>query len=432
VLIYLGKFTTNPLMKLEYNWKKNITLFLVGQAFSIFGSLLVQYAIVWYITLKTGSGSMMTVFILAGVLPTFFISPFAGVWADRFNRKYLINGADASIAVTTLIVALFFIAGFENTWLLLICAALRALGQGVQLPAVNALIPQIIPPEYLTRINGINSSIQSTAMLTAPMVSGALLQFASINIIFFLDVITAAIGIGIVFCCVKIPAVSREATSGGQHPEAQTGEQQAQGIDYFRDLREGVRYIKSHKYILRLIVISILFFIAVSPTAFLTTLQVTRNFGPDIWRLTAIEMAFSSGMMLGGMIIGFWGGFKNRVHTMALACAFFGVEAIGLGLLSNFWLYVAVMGIMGVTMPIYNTPSMVMIQSRVDSAYMGRVSSVFSMISSLMMPAGMVIFGPLADLISIDIILIITGTLISFLALPFMFSRSLRAAGLPC
>lgn len=432
---------------METNWKKNTILFLGGQCLSLFGSMLVQYAIMWYVTLKTESGSMITVFILTGILPMFFISPFAGVWADRFNRKYIINIADGSIALATLIVAVFFIFGFESHWLLLGCAAIRALGQGVQTPAVSAFIPQIVPEQHLSKINGINGSIQSLTMLLAPMVSGALLSFASIKIIFFLDVFTAVIGISIVFFFVKVPAAVRNAGAETFSTEkhAAQGETSCggKGLDYFYDLKAGIKYIGKHSFILQLIVFSTIFFIAVSPTAFLTPLHVTRKFGQEayaaitgsftreVWRLTALEIAFSSGMMLGGLLISAWGGFKNRIYTMALSTALFGVEAVALGLLTNFWFYLAVMAIMGMTMPLYNTPSMVLLQSKIESAYMGRVFGVFGMVSSLMMPAGMLIFGPLSDRVSIDLLLIITGIIIFLLSIPFIASKVLREAGRP-
>jgi DHA3 family macrolide efflux protein-like MFS transporter len=411
---------------MEINWKKNAALFLTGQALSLFGSMLVQYAIMWYITLKTQSGATMTIFILAGILPMFFISPFGGVWADRFNRKNLINIADASIALATLIVAVLFILGFQNIWLLLACAAVRALGQGVQTPAVSAFIPLIVPEPQLTKVNGINSSIQSCTMLAAPMASGALLSLASIETIFFLDVGTALVGIGIVYFLVKLPA---PATTGGADQTAQTGTPQSKSVNYFHDMREGIRYIAKHGYILRMIVLSTLFFIAAAPTAFLTPLQVTRDFGADVWRLTALEIAFSSGMLAGGILISVWGGFRNRIHTMALSCALVGIEAIALGLVSSFWLYIAVMTLMGITMPLYNTPSTVLLQSTVESAYMGRVFGVFGMVSSLMMPAGMLIFGPLADRVPIAYLLISTGAVMSLLSIPMVSSRVLREAG---
>ncbi|MDR3113954.1 MAG: MFS transporter, partial [Treponema sp.] len=194
---------------MDINWKKNSALFLIGQALFMFGTMVVQYAIMWHITLKTQSGAMMTLFTIAGFLPMFFISPFGGVWADRFNRKYIINIADGSIAFVSLIVAVLILSGFNHIGILFTCAVIRSFGQGVQTPAVGAFIPQIVPQEHLTRINGLQSSIQSFITLTAPMISGALMSFVSLEILFFLDVITAAIGIGIVVFFVKVPKAEK-------------------------------------------------------------------------------------------------------------------------------------------------------------------------------------------------------------------------------
>ena len=143
----------------EINWKKNTALFLMGQALSHFGSMIVQFAIMWYVVLKSQSGTTMTAFTIIAILPIFFISPFAGVWTDRYNRKYIINIADGSIAFFSLIVAIFMMFGIDSYVILFICSAVRSIGMGVQQPAVNSFIPQIVPKEYLTRVNGIQSSI---------------------------------------------------------------------------------------------------------------------------------------------------------------------------------------------------------------------------------------------------------------------------------
>ncbi len=163
----IGEYITD----MNNNWKKNIILFLTSQTISLFGTALVQYAILWHITLTTHSCVMMTIAIVCGFLPTFFLSPFAGVWADRYNRKLLIIAADSFIAVSTLVLAFLFLIGFDAIWLLFVISAIRSLGTAVHTPAVGAIIPQLVPEDKLTKVNGTNGSIQALIMLVAPMVS---------------------------------------------------------------------------------------------------------------------------------------------------------------------------------------------------------------------------------------------------------------------
>jgi DHA3 family macrolide efflux protein-like MFS transporter len=136
----------------------------------------------------------------------------------------------------------------------------------------------------------------------------------------------------------------------------------------------------------------------------------------------------SIGMMAGGIIIGAWGGFKNRVFTLAFACVLFGMEAVGLGLSKNFVLYLGVMAGIGLTMPIYGTSSMVLLQSAVEPAFMGRVISVYGMVSGTMFPLGMLVFGPIADTVSMDFIFVGTGVVVALLSIPFATSKALREA----
>jgi len=137
--------------------------------------MLVQYAITWHITMTTQSGAMMTISIICGILPTFFISPFGGVWADRYDRKKLIILADSAIALTTLVLAVAFMTGHGSLWLLFTASAIRGIGAGIQTPAVGALLPQIVPQEHLMKANATFGSIQSVIMLSAPMAAGALM-----------------------------------------------------------------------------------------------------------------------------------------------------------------------------------------------------------------------------------------------------------------
>jgi len=181
------------------HWKRKTTLFLTAQTISLFGSSLVQYAIIWYITLTTTSGVMMTISTVCGFLPQMAISLFAGVWIDRYNRKKMIMLADGMIAIATLILAVMFLLGYNNIWLLYLILLIRAAGTGIQVPAVNALITQIVPKDQLMKVNGVNSSISSLMMFLAPAAGGVILSISTIETAFFIDVMTAIIGIGMMW-----------------------------------------------------------------------------------------------------------------------------------------------------------------------------------------------------------------------------------------
>jgi len=213
-------------------WRKNTALFLIGQMVSLFGSGLVQYAIMWYITLETQSGVMMTIYIVAGFIPTFFISPVSGVLADRYDRKKLIVIADSFIAIATLILAVLFRAGYGSIWLLFLISAIRAIGSGIHSPAIGAVIPQLVPEDALTRVNGLNNSLQSFVFLISPMAAAALLSSFDLQYIFFIDVFTALIGISILVFAVTIP----------KHKRAVETVQES----FFKDFKDGIGYISGH------------------------------------------------------------------------------------------------------------------------------------------------------------------------------------------
>ncbi len=396
------------------NWKKNIAYFIGGQSISLFGSMLVQYAIMWHITLTTRSGFIMTLSILAGFIPSLFLSPFAGVWVDRFNRKTIIVLADVSIAIITIIAAIAFYFGQGSITLLLIISAFRSLGNAVHSPAVQSFIPELIPDDKLMKVQGVNNGIQSSMMIISPVLSAALLASVPLFTIFFIDAFTALIGVlTLIF---KVKHVQLKPKHSGK-------------VEYFNDISMGISYIKQHKFLVPFFIFTAMVLFFVAPMAFLSPLQTVFNFGPEEWRLSFIEVAFASGMMLGGFSIATWEGFKNRIYTMALSLVIMGFASIALSLTKSFTFYLIAMFLIGLSLPYYNSPAYVMIQEKVESEYLGRVFSVMGMISSSMMPIGMLVFGPLADFIDINLIIIFAGIMMIVITLSLLFNKPLLLAG---
>ena len=404
---------SQPLPAEYVHWRQKAGWFLSSQAVSLFGSSITQFAIVWYVTLSTSSGVMIMLSSLCSFLPQILISLFAGVWADRHNRKYLVMISDGAIALSTLILAVIFLCGYQELWLLFLVAAVRSAGTGVQTPAVTAMIPQIVPQEKLMRINGLNSTIQSLTMLVSPAVSGAVLSMAGLEAAFFIDVVTAGIAI-VIMSRLKVAKVKRE-------------EEEMRGA--FADLKFGLTYAWNHRF-LRVF----LFFYAglmflVTPAALLTPLLTTRTFGEEVWMLTANEMLWSFGTVIGGLIIAAWGGFRNRLNTLVMGTVVFGIFTMLLGFAGVFVVYLCFLFLTGLSMPFVGSPGMVLLQETVEPQMQGRVFGLVQIVSSSALPLGMAIFGPLADVVSVEWLLVITGILMALLGVSMLLCPSLREAG---
>lgn len=377
------------------HWRRNVAIFLSGQTVSMFGSMLVQYAVMWYLTLETKSGLVLALSAIFGFAPQAIISLFGGVWADRHNRKFLIIAADLSIALSTLVLAIIMLAGNTSIALIMVVLAIRSLGAGIQMPAVTALIPQITPEDKLMRVNGIYGSINSGTALIAPAVAGAVYGATSeISAILFVDVVTAVIGVGLLLL-VPVTKVVRSSETVG----------------YFEDLKLGVRYVGSHPLVRWLIgVFAAVFILTVAPS-YLTPLMLVRSFDDEVWMLTVLELSFSIGMVLGGIVIASWGGMKNRVTMIALFSASFGVIAVAMGFTTNLIVFFALMFVVGLAVPMFSTPTMTLLQEKVEPEFQGRVFGFVNIAMAVGMPIGMVVFGPLADVIAVETLLIISGVL---------------------
>ena len=376
---------------------KKIVRFLTAQTISLFGSSLVQYAIVWYIVLNTSSGKMLTLSTICGFAPQILAGLFAGTFIDRFDRKRLTMITDSVIAIATLILAVVYLSGYKSMGLLFVVLIVRSAGTGIQTPTVNAIIPLLTEPKSLIKVNSINSTLSSIMMFLSPILSGLIFTVASFELVLFIDVITAVIGVGITYG-IPIPSLSQNRETGKKESLSAIGE-----------LREGYDYLKHHSFIGRMLVYQILVMILISPSAFLTPLMVSRNFGPEVWRLTASEMTYSLGMVAGGVLMTIWGGFKKKYQTIFLAGAVYGGVMIGLGTAGIFGLYLIFNLLIGITSPCYNASMVSFIQEKADSSVHGRIFSLMQVVTSCSLPFGMAVCGPLSDVVEVGVILVAAG-----------------------
>ena len=379
----------------QITWKRQAVLFLIGQCITLFGSTLVQMAIVWYVTIQTSSGVWVAAFTICAYLPQFLISFVAGVWADRHSRKKLIIGADSLIALVTFLMVLA-IPHIADKAIVLYCllamSVIRSFGAGIQTPAVNAVIPQLVPEDQIMRFNGINATMQSVVQFAAPAAAGVLLTINTLSSTLIIDTATAIVGIGLL-SAVIIPkqAIQNKETS------------------VFIDMKIGIKYTLSDKLIGKVLTVYGLFIFLCVPAGFLSQLFVSRVYGETYWYLTAVELAGFIGMVAGGILMSIWGGFKSRVTTMSVGLIAFGSLAIGMGLSKQFALYLTLMIIYGVAITMVQTATTTLIQEKAEMSMQGRVFGLLGAMYSGFLPVGMAIFGPMADEISLQWIMIGSG-----------------------
>ena len=393
-------------------WQKRILLFLTSQCITLFGSTLVQMALVWYATMQTASGVWVAAFTVGSYLPQFLISFIGGVWADRYHRKKLIIGADMLIAFATFIMVLAIPHISSEPALLgglLVMSVVRSFGAGIQTPAVNAVIPQLVPAQQLMRYNGINAAMQSVVNFAAPAAAGAVFAVSTLRTTLMIDIVTAIMGTGLLSCLV-LPKQDTSFEKGG----------------VLSDMKIGVRYAFSDRGIGKLLIIYGLFTFFCVPAGYLAGLLVRRIFGDTYWYLTAVEVVGFAGMMAGGVAMSIWGGLRSRGKTLAAGLLAFGSFAIGMGFSKNFILYLGLMAFYGVALTMVQTAITTMLQERTDTSMQGRVFGLLGTMYAGFLPLGMTVFGPLADILPLQWIMIGSGIALILIAVITYFHQVLK------
>ena len=375
-------------------WRQKVAVFLVGQTISTFGSMLVQYALFWHLTLTTKSGVVLALAAIFGFLPQAIVSIFAGVWADRMNRKVMIIISDSTIALATLVLAFFMLSGVEDLWLIFLVMAVRSVGAGIQMPAISALLPQIVPTEKLMRVNGINSSVQSSLMILAPVAAAGIYSTISLAAILFIDFATAVIGLSLL-ATIAVPTLARAARDDKP--------------SYFTDLREGMKYIFSNDLVRWVMAIYAIVFLLIVAPSNLSPLMLVRTFGSDVWLLTILELSFGIGMVAGGALMAIFATKEDRLGMMVGTSIIFGVLAVVMGFTTNLIVFYSLFFIIGLAVPAFSTSSMTLLQETVEPERQWRVFGFVGIVMAVAMPLGMAVLGPLADIVSVETLLVATG-----------------------
>jgi DHA3 family macrolide efflux protein-like MFS transporter len=360
----------------------------------------VQFALVWWITRKTGSATILATATMVALLPQIFLGPIAGALIDRWDRRLVLIVSDGSIAFFTLGLGVLFLLGKEQIWQIYVIMFIRSIGGSFHWPTMQASTTLMAPDDQLSRIAGLNQTLQGVMGIVAPPVGAILLATMPMYGIILIDVVTALIAIIPLFFF-SIP-----------QPEATVHAQGTSGASaVFKDMLAGFRYVASWPGMLIILIVAAVLNFLLNPAFSLMPLLVTKVFKGTAYHLGLLEAVFGIGVVIGGLLLSTWGGFKRRVITAMLGLIGMGagILMIGLSGANAFWIAVAGMALGGLMNPLLNGPLFAIVQSTVEPSMQGRVFTLLGSLSAAMSPLSLAVAGPLADKFGIPIWYIIAG-----------------------
>ncbi|MGQ0600676.1 MAG: MFS transporter [Anaerolineales bacterium] len=386
------------------HWQRNFFTLWSGQAVSLFGSSLVQFALVWWLTSTTGSATVLAIASLFAILPTILLGPVAGVVVDRFNRRLVMLVADSLVAAATLLLAYLFWTDAAQVWHVYAVMVFRATAGTFQFPAMQASTTLMVPEEQFARIAGFNQMLQGLMGIVAPPVGALLIGLLPLQGVLMIDTGTALLGVLALFLT-HIP-----------QPPARTVTEAAPSFG--SELRAGFSYVARWPGLLALLGMAAVINLLLAPAAALLPILVTRHFNGGAPQLATLEALFSFGMVAGGLLLGVWGGFKRRILTSLLGLLLLGISflAIGLTPADAFWFAVIASFVAAATAALTNGPLMAVLQAVVTPEMQGRVFTLIGSLSSAVTPLGYLIAGPTADAFGVQIWYVIGGVVCAAMA----------------
>ncbi|WP_352407254.1 MFS transporter [Acetoanaerobium noterae] len=396
-------------------WKKEFYTLWSGQAFSVLSSSILQIALIWHLTATTQSAFVLSMASLAGFLPNAVLGMVAGTLVDRMNRKTVMVVADLFIAAVSLMLVVVSWNSELPIWFVIAVLAIRSVGTAFHSPTISAVTPLMVPTEELTKCAGYTQSLQTIGYMVGTAFAGILYPILSISNMVFLDVAGALIASGTVMA-IKIPHLEKPAATKVK-------------TSLWQEMKYGYVALRQEKGIFALVWIASAFMILYSPINALFPLMSLDYFRGTTLQASLAEIAFSIGMLGGGVILGILGGIKNRGIGIPFLIALMGASISISGLLSEngFWVFTFLCITMGLSVPFYNGPVTALMQEKILPEYLGRVFGLYGSIASFAMPIGLLISSSFADSVGVNKWFFLSGVLIIGIAALCLIIPSIRA-----
>ena len=385
------------------SWKRTFAVIYAGQALSLLGSAAVQFSIIWYLTARTESAMTLTLATVVSFLPNLFLGPFAGVWIDRRSRRGVMMAADGLVALSSAALgAAFWFWEAPPVWFVYLILLVRGLGGTFHTPAMQAAIPMFVPAEQLTKAGGWGNLIVSLSTMAGPALGAWLMAVLPLSAVMLVDILGAAFAI----LCLLAVSLPEAPGMGGE-------------VHLLADLGQGFAAMGRNRALMAAfwpIVCTSLLYISLSS---LFPLLVRLHYRGGAWHNAAVEAVYSGGLLVSSLVMGLWGGRKRRFLMISMAIAVMGLAAGASGLLppEGFAGFVVCSFLMGGSGTFFNVPLMAHIQETVPPEMMGKVFSLLTTAMTLATPFGLLLAGPVSQVIGVHRWFVLSGGLMAALGL---------------
>ena len=392
------------------NWKRTFAIIWSGQFFSILTSSLVNFAIIIWLSLQTGSAEILAWAAIAAMLPQSIIGPFTGALIDRWNRKLVMMLADTFIAVCTLILAALFWLNIAELWHIFVLLGFRSVGSAFHMPAMQASVPLVAPKEQLTRVAGINQIIASVSQIAGPALGAMMITIWDIEYVLIFDVAGALIAVTSLFF-VKIP-----------NPEKNKDIEK----DIFKEIKVGAMIVLRNTWLSMVFLYSIIVVFFMGPISLLFPLMTLDYFNGTEFQAGIIEAIWSVGALIGGAIMGAKLYKVNRVGLINWMYLIMGAAFLLSGLLSptGFVWFAVLTAISGVSGAVYNSAFTGILQTKIEPSALGRVFSMYFTVALIPAMLGLIGIGYIADTIGLNTSFFISGVIIIVIGIIALFTKS--------
>ncbi|MFW9999628.1 MAG: MFS transporter [Candidatus Hodarchaeota archaeon] len=389
--------------------------FLLGQQFSMLGSMIVGFVITWWMA---GNVIYLSISTFLMFLPQIIVTPFSGVISDRWNKKAIIAISDSMQAGLTFFLFIFFLLGIQNIAFILTINTLRAASFAFQLPAVQSLIPVMVPKKNLSRINGLNFLSSGFIFTVGPMIAASLMVFIpETEMIFLIDIITFLIAM-VPLLIIKVPKIHQIT-------------EEAVKKSMFKDFKTGLLTIKLVPGLLAMICFAMIWNFISRPWMVLLPNFIYETHGGTALNLALIMTAGQVGNIAGSIITSLKKTWNHKIKINIVGAAIFFVGQIPaiLAPRGNFILMMISLFPGWMLFPITVSTYLAILQTVVSKDKIGRIMSIDHMISMAITPISALIAGPLALLLgirSLFLIAAILGIMMPFFIWSFTKIRQLE------